>query len=91
MIDDRSFMIGNDLTAIVVLAQPVVRWHICGEPFAMSTIGKRYAQRTGDQSITKVLDHRTRSLLNAVLREQRGKALDAYLMARPGKAFSRPC
>ena len=82
-------MIGNDLTAIVVLVQPIVRWHICGEPFAMSTIGKRYAQRTGDLSIAKVLDHRTRTILNAVLREQRGKALDAYLMARPGKAFSR--
>ncbi|MBP6699249.1 MAG: hypothetical protein KA175_16630 [Flavobacteriales bacterium] len=84
-------MIGNDLTAIMVLVPAVVRWHICEEPFAMSTIGKRYAQRTGDLSIAKVLDHRTRTILNAVLREQRGKALDAYLMARPGKAFSRPC
>ncbi|MBK8338860.1 MAG: hypothetical protein IPK99_02070 [Flavobacteriales bacterium] len=56
----------------------------------MSTIGKRFAKRTGDASIAKVLDHHTISVLNTVLREQRGKALDAYLMARPGKTIVRP-
>jgi len=56
----------------------------------MSTIGKRFAQRTGDASIAKVLDHHTKSVLNAVLREQRGKALDAYLFARSGKRSSQP-
>ena len=47
----------------------------------MSTTGKRFAKRTSDKSIHRVLDARTKAVLNAVLEEQRGAALDAYLRA----------
>lgn len=48
---------------------------------AMSTTGKRYTDRTGDRSVRRILDHRTRSVLDRVLSEQRGQRLEAYLMA----------
>ncbi len=47
----------------------------------MSTTGKRFAKRTSDKFIHRVLDARTKAVLNAVLMEQRGGALDAYLRA----------
>ncbi|MBK6628701.1 MAG: hypothetical protein IPJ87_04845 [Flavobacteriales bacterium] len=47
----------------------------------MSTTGKRYTDRTGDRSVRRILDHRTRSVLDRVLVEQRGQRLEAYLMA----------
>jgi Fe(3+) dicitrate transport protein len=47
----------------------------------MTTIGKRYLERTKGKDDQRVLDTRTRSVLNAVLSEKRGKALDAYLKA----------
>ena len=45
------------------------------------TTGSKYAQRTKDGSVQRLLDARTRSVLNTVLTEPRGKALDAYLRA----------
>lgn len=45
------------------------------------TTGKKYAQRTKDASAQRLLDARTRSVLNAVLTEPKGKALNAYLQA----------
>jgi len=48
----------------------------------MSTTGKRYCQRTHDRSIDKVLDTRTKTVLRTVLTEPRGRALDAWLLAR---------
>ena len=50
-------------------------------PRAMSTTGKRFAKRTSDKFIHRVLDARTKAVLNAVLDEQRGTALDAWLRA----------
>ncbi len=45
------------------------------------TTGKKFAQRTSESSVEKVLDHRTRTILNAVIREPRGRTLSAYLKA----------
>lgn len=50
-------------------------------PSAMSTTGKRFAKRTSDKFIHRVLDARAKAVLNAVLTEQRGGALDAWLRA----------
>jgi len=47
----------------------------------MSTIGKRYIDRTGDRKSDRVLDARTKAILNSVMKEGRGRALDAYLRA----------
>lgn len=47
----------------------------------MSTTGKRYTDRTGDPSVRRILDQRTRTVLDRVLHEQRGRRLEAYLMA----------
>jgi hypothetical protein len=47
----------------------------------MSTTGKRFAKRTSDKFIHRVLDARAKAVLNAVLTEQRGGALDAWLRA----------
>lgn len=43
------------------------------------TTGKKYAQRAKDQSLPRLLDHRTRAVLSAIGTEPRGKALNAYL------------
>lgn len=48
----------------------------------MATIGKKFAERTHDKQMNKVLDASTKAVLNAVLSEPRGAALDAYLRAR---------
>ena len=48
----------------------------------MSTTGKRYMDRTHDRSARKVLDARTKAVLNEVLMEPRGRALEAYLRSR---------
>ena len=45
------------------------------------TTGKKFAKRTSDTSVDKMLDHRTRTLLNAVISEPRGSMLAAYLKA----------
>jgi hypothetical protein len=47
----------------------------------MSTIGKRYLERTSDKKAERVLDARTKAILNSVLSEPRGQALSAYLCA----------
>ena len=47
----------------------------------MTTIGKRFIQRTHDKSSPRIVDRRTRAVLDAVLSEKRGKALEAYLRA----------
>jgi hypothetical protein len=65
----------------------VLPWPMDGARFApsilraMSTTGKRFAKRTSDKFIHRVLDARTKAVLNAVLNEQRGTALDAWLRA----------
>ncbi|MDQ3101542.1 MAG: hypothetical protein M3R08_09150 [Bacteroidota bacterium] len=45
------------------------------------TTGKKFAKRTSDHVVQKVLDHRTKSILNAVISEPRGRMLSAYLKA----------
>lgn len=86
IVDDRSTVYPDP--GIGSEHEPPV--HLHGIRTAMSTIGKRFAQRTGDPAIAKVLDHHTKTVLNGVLREQRGKALDAYLLARAGAGRTRP-
>ena len=48
----------------------------------MSTTGKRYIQRTHDKRASRVLDSTTKAVLNAVLTEERGDGLRAYLFAK---------
>ncbi len=48
----------------------------------MSTTGKRYMDRTHDRSTRRVLDARTKAVLNEVLTEPRGRAVEAYLRSR---------
>ena len=45
------------------------------------TTGRKFTERTRDDSTEIVLDHRTKTILNAVLSERRGNALAAYLKA----------
>ncbi len=47
----------------------------------MPTTGKRYTDRTGDRTVRRILDQRTRAVLDRVRNEQRGQRLEAYLMA----------
>lgn len=58
----------------------------------MSTTGRRSAKRTSDKGIQRVLDARTKAVLNAVLDERRGHSLDAYLRAldRDRERIHRP-
>ncbi|MBP6310945.1 MAG: hypothetical protein WAR83_00435 [Flavobacteriales bacterium] len=46
------------------------------------TIGKKYAKRTKDTKAERIIDERTRSLLNAILTTPKGNALSAYLRTR---------
>ncbi len=48
------------------------------------TTGKRFTNRTKDRTSERVLDARTRSVLQAVSQLPRGRALDAYLRATRG-------
>ncbi|MEZ4738219.1 MAG: hypothetical protein R2818_02425 [Flavobacteriales bacterium] len=48
------------------------------------TTGRKYIQRMKDHSTPKVLDERTKSVLLAISKEPRGKALSAYLRTRSG-------
>lgn len=50
----------------------------------MATTGKKFAQRTKDTTLQRVLDARTKAVLNSVLTEPRGAALSAYLRALRG-------
>ncbi len=53
---------------------------------AMTTIGKRYLQRTKHpEEQGRILDSRTRAVLSAVLQAGRGRTLDAYLRATKGR------
>lgn len=47
----------------------------------MATVGKKFSTRTQDPMIDRVLDARTKAVLQAVATERRGKALAAYLLA----------
>ena len=45
------------------------------------TTSRKYVQRTKESMDQRVLDARTRAVLNAVISEPRGRALEAYLRA----------
>lgn len=51
----------------------------------MATTSKKFAARTNDRSVHRVLDARTKAILNAVLSEQQGNALAAYLRTKETK------
>ena len=53
----------------------------CVHNTAAMTTGKKFAKRTSDDTVKKMLDHKTKSILNAVISEPRGLALSAYLKA----------
>ena len=66
-----------------------MRREICAqEPAAMSTTGRKFAQRTHDRTLNKVLDARTKAVLATVITEPRGRTLDAYLLA--GSMTTKP-
>lgn len=78
---DRSLIVQCGITTIVVLrsACEVVSFTPSTPP-AMTT-GRKYVKRTKETTDQRVLDARTRSVLNAVITEPRGRALEAYLRA----------
>jgi hypothetical protein len=45
------------------------------------TTGRKFAKRTNDTGVDKVLDQRTRIILNTVAKEPRGRMLAAYINA----------
>jgi hypothetical protein len=47
----------------------------------MSTIGKRFVDRTHDRSTERIIDTRVKAVLSAVIAEPRGHALNAYMKA----------
>lgn len=53
------------------------------------TIGRKYAIRSKHDPLPRVLDQRTRAVLNAIGNEPKGKAVDAYLMALLEKRVAR--
>jgi hypothetical protein len=48
------------------------------------TTSRKYSARTKDHSVPKVLDQRTKSVLIAISKEPRGRAVDAYLRGIKG-------
>lgn len=50
-------------------------------PHPMTT-GKKYIKRTKESGTARVIDARTRTILNAILAEPKGAALSAYLRSR---------
>jgi hypothetical protein len=66
-----------DVTFVPIIRQVVDDQH---DP-SMATIGKKFADRTHDKQMNKMLDAGTKAVLTSVLSEQRGTALDAYLRA----------
>ncbi|MFZ1686098.1 MAG: hypothetical protein WAU70_01675 [Flavobacteriales bacterium] len=50
----------------------------------MATTGKKFADRTHDKQMNKMLDASTKAVLSAVLSEPRGTGLNAYLRALGG-------
>ena len=54
----------------------------------MATTGKRYLKRTSSKDGERIVDARTRHMLDSIAREQRGKWLEAYLrcFARTGRS-----
>ncbi len=69
------------------MATAEVDGEFCPDPTntAMTTIGKRYLQRTKHPEEGRILDSHTRAVLNGVLQAGRGKTLDAYLRAVKGR------
>lgn len=49
----------------------------------MSTIGKRFVDRTHDRSAQRIVDTRMKVVLSAVLAEPSGSAMNTYLKAGP--------
>jgi hypothetical protein len=45
------------------------------------TTGKKFARRTSDHGMEQILDHRTRTLLNAVASAPRGRQLNVWIKA----------
>ncbi len=54
----------------------------------MVTTSRKFTKRTQEPTADRVLDARSKAVLNAILKEPRGHALDAYLRSR-GKRTSK--
>jgi len=81
MNDDRLMAFPSRTPIGVLPQQPAKGTFVPSIQHTMSTTGKRFAKRTSDKFIHRVLDARAKAVLNAVLTEQRGGALDAWLRA----------
>lgn len=74
------FMFGGPNTSITVL--PCSLWKESFVPHQQRktmTTGKRFLDRSKSIDPKRILDARTRSVLQEVLKEDRGRGLDAYL------------
>ena len=69
----------RSITPIEGLVTPL--WWDCFVPLNRSTmtIGRKFASKDKTRSMDRLLDYRTRSILQAISTEPRGKALGAYL------------
>lgn len=75
-------MIPRD-TMIRVLMRGRSGWSFGLPTLPNMTTGKRFTQRTKERAPEqRVLDARTRAMLNAVLSAPKGKALDVYLRTK---------
>lgn len=82
MIHDRSWTGAAPITRIDVLPPPLVAGSFAFiNTEGRMTTGKRYMDRTKSRGTGRVLDARTRSVLQRIHQEPRGRALDAYLRA----------
>lgn len=52
----------------------------------MSTIGKRFVDRTHDRSGQRIIDARTKAVLSAVIAEPPGKDILSCHLDRPGNS-----
>ena len=63
---------------IMLLQRVVDQDSFVGNSTIMTT-GKRFTQRTKDNSVARVIDARAKVILTCISAEPKGKALDAYL------------
>ncbi len=67
-------------TLITVLPSPLWKMSfVLHQQRRTMTTGKRFMDRSKNMDSKRILDSRTRSVLHEVLREDRGRSLDAYL------------
>jgi len=79
-VHDRSLIVHGADTTIAVLSTAVGERELYPINTARMTTGRKYAKRTKETTDQRVIDARTRTVLNSILLEPRGRSLDAYLL-----------